>query len=1113
MRSNHSYAAKKSLRFINVRYAAIIIARFLHRLNLHCRVWPSLSAVVRGAQRGSKPAAADGTKSHWPNLMASLTTFKLVSLFAVSIMPANANVCTPFNYPANGPFPAVINGIDAVDWGVARIQWTSDTMPVTSQKIMYATAAEWAANPGVYGHTQGEGATYLNGTSVIQGSPLANLLPGTTYHVIGQSYAGGSWCTATDETFTTLAKPAGQILPQLPQTFSTTRPTVTGTVWTYGSNCGTSGTVSNNLQDCFNKAQPGDGIALPPGTYNTYQISIPRNPNAVLISSINGSTITSPSHGMANGQQIHLGAAGFPSFIPPPLNPGVTYKVINATANTFQASYDGINAVTFTNTGAGNIYYVKWPLTQNYVVVHSTAPASSLPPDGVRMDPVAYGSYLPNIQMNDPSRPLFYYGELSSYYWFQNIEFSTDPAVAAASGTGVDPVGFTTPYATNSVNDHIVHNQCAFMFSLPPSRAWYIQAEGSNIGYLNSYIRGLDWWQPFRAIPAATSTSSSLTIPAGSYYWVGAGGTIGTKKTCTTSGGSMSNFSGSGSYVIWMDPTNCSLVAQLQTGLTATVSGMTATSAASPILPTFTYVTTSGVSITQNTELGVGYGSVTNGVNNYQGDLRGQNGGNGEGGQGLAMASGPGPLMFVNTYLSGSGVTGIFATDNLTDLSSPCGGGTQVCPVQYNQGNITEQRSTITTNPCYFADSACWNGGNYSWRNLDEMKQAKYVRQDGNIFGPYFVEVSQGECGASHFTYNAGFLSTGFPAYADSSEWTFTNNTCLQTGAGGIYNGFSYTADWLPYPMKNAYVHNNLFLNDNGYAQYANLEPLGVAQSCGYGKIMQWGEYAQNLIFDHNTIYGRGGCAPWLYDEYTTLSSGMQLTNNIFDLVSDPSNPNLFTTGTYYQANEIFGGSADAPDCDTFQGTALFNCMSQFTWGGNVIVATWTNSKPGSQVDYTNAQIASVQSLFPSNTYFPTAGSARADRIAQVSWFNPSTGNLRLTHSSPYISGARASLDGLDVGVDMDALEAAQGKVSNVHTYGTSSTSTTVGFLAPDSFACTVDWGTSNFASGSGTFTRVANAGGQRVQNVTLAGLPAHALVYYRVNCAVQQPQGTVQLP
>ncbi len=91
----------------------------------------------------------------------------------------------------------------------------------------------------------------------------------------------------------------------------------------------------------------------------------------------------------------------------------------------------------------------------------------------------------------------------------------------------------------------------------------------------------------------------------------------------------------------------------------------------------------------------------------------------------------------------------------------------------------------------------------------------------------------------------------------------------------------------------------------------------------------------------------------------------------------------------------------------------------------------------------------------------------------------------------------------------MDALDAAQGKVSNVEAAPVSSTSATISFLAPDTFACSVDWRPAKAAG----FKRVPNAAHQRDQKVTLAALPAHALISYRVNCAVQQPSGTLQLP
>ena len=53
-------------------------------------------------------------------------------------------------------------------------------------------------------------------------------------------------------------------------------------------------------------------------------------------------------------------------------------------------------------------------------------------------------------------------------------------------------------------------------------------------------------------------------------------------------------------------------------------------------------------------------------------------------------------------------------------------------------------------------------------------------------------------------------------------------------------------------------------------------------------------------------------------------------------------------------------------------------------------------------------------------------------------------------------------MDGFDNGVDMDSLEAAQGKVSNVRAFDISRTSATVGFLAP---GCPGSWSTDNFAT------------------------------------------------
>ena len=154
----------------------------------------------------------------------------------------------------------------------------------------------------------------------------------------------------------------------------------------------------------------------------------------------------------------------------------------------------------------------------------------------------------------------------------------------------------------------------------------------------------------------------------------------------------------------------------------------------------------------------------------------------------------------------------------------------------------------------------------------------------------------------------------------------------------------------------------------------------------------------------------------------------------------------------------------------------------------------------------TQSDVTALAANFPggTQTIFP-AGQSIAARVASVGWFSAAAKNFRLASSSAYVSGGQKHAgDGLDIGANLDALEAAQGRVSNVHVFSLSSNSATVAFLAPDSFGCSVDWSTNGWS----TFTRVANADGSRAQTVGLSGLPGASAIAYRVNCAVMQPSG-----
>ena len=114
------------------------------------------------------------------------------------------------------------------------------------------------------------------------------------------------------------------------------------------------------------------------------------------------------------------------------------------------------------------------------------------------------------------------------------------------------------------------------------------------------------------------------------------------------------------------------MVAQLQTGITATASGMTVTTVASPAFPRYDFLSTSGNHLNGWNELNLESCTVGNGSNSCS-DQYALSSINPEGAIGLHVGGGPGPLMVVNNYIRGSGITGPFMSDDLTNGASPCG--------------------------------------------------------------------------------------------------------------------------------------------------------------------------------------------------------------------------------------------------------------------------------------------------------------------------------------------------------------------------------------------------------------------------------------------------------
>lgn len=245
-------------------------------------------------------------------------------------------------------------------------------------------------------------------------------------------------------------------------------------------------------------------------------------------------------------------------------------------------------------------------------------------------------------------------------------------------------------------------------------------------------------------------------------------------------------------------------------------------------------------------------------------------------------------------------------------------------------------------------------------------------------------------------------------------------------------------------------------------------------------------------MIDHNTIAGSYGSLPGLMTTEGTRVEGVQVTNN-FMLIDGA------TYGILEQAGNLM-----LPQC-TSNGEAAANCVftPSYVWDHNVMIGN----------GITQAALQAAWPIHASTNYIPANTS-----LSSVGWFNyqtpvalnGNTQNLDFHLKSNYCSGCGSpSSDGRDIGANIDALEAAQGKtiLIGVPASSITTTSATVVFVAPDAQGCPVDYSSTD-PTAIGSFTRVSDAGGVSERNVALTGLTTGTIYYYRVNCAVEQPTG-----
>lgn len=979
-----------------------------------------------------------------------------------------------------------VSGVNAdyIGTSTARICWTASGTPDANwrQRIRWGTTSSYEG--GAVGGIQNVYA--LATATVCMG--LGGLPPATTIHVCPQtsSDGGSSWSTCGSDTFATLARgtefPA---IPTLPETFSATYPDTSGyTVRDVDSDC--SNLNSHIYNAVYAQASAGSLIRIPAGTIctGTYTTPTDLSVRTFATSDVNTSTerITVIGHGWSAGQGIRFARGGcLPGSSPGspdafcqlrgPIAQGRVYYVVNPETDTFQvATSVGGSAIDLTDQGSGTNHIVPWPPAHtNEIIIRTATPDDEFAPAGTRLRGSEWGAKMATLRAAGgtwtTAAIVFSPGIGAHHIRLMGLEITHSDASANLSGSA-DPrptlalIDLDPAKALDSITlDRVWMHGLGY-----PNRIYrpIYQWDGKRMAIIDSDLSQWDFWRPGKSGLSPSLASQTVTITAGST-------TMRANQPCTASGSVTFTRTGgttsatSRAYVAL----DCTPTLEVPTGTTATCAGSmtdyqsnvracTVIEVASPAWPRDAY---NGFAAVPLAEITAGGGVWTAAADPY---------GNApstyitEGTQGMIGGWGPGPYRLENNYSEGVGLLWHF-DESATQHPAP--------------GDYVVRRNTFVMLDGKRTNGAGSNGLRYMHRNGVEWKNGRRILVEGNTWTNFWADVSSTGC--------AMLLTPQGGAQSQITDATIRYNTvdgsCFLTAIGGI----SY-AQWngSGKPLARVRLHDNI-IRLNGWTQYE-----AQARSQAVSLPFYVGYTAEDVRVEHNTLYDVRGPQSRFWHQIFQPSSGVRIANNILWMNNDD--------GSYGMGNE-FPGSWANPNCTSIAKSGMdcawkSGATAEYTFAKNLLVPYWTNSQAQTGLVNESTVSTNYSGLDP----FIATGASVEARLAHIGFFDES--DLRMRADSPYLS---VGTDGLQIGADIDALEAAQGKVKNVRVLSITSSGATVYFTAPDSTGCSVDRSTSsNFA----TFTRVANAGGARVQSVALSGLSSGTTYYARVNCAREQP-------
>jgi hypothetical protein len=441
---------------------------------------------------------------------------------------------------------------------------------------------------------------------------------------------------------------------------------------------------------------------------------------------------------------------------------------------------------------------------------------------------------------------------------------------------------------------------------------------------------------------------------------------------------------------------------------------------------------------------------------------------------------GPGPYLFENNYFSGTGNLMHHDEGGRAISDNPHGPG--YSQQHWVRGDYYYHRDTFhvpfehmyTYPPGSVPDEhrpagiPASDGLIYRNRQPLEWKSGERIKVDGLIFdGNFNMAIGSSQEIAMTSVCDQGIRD------AEITNTTFQHVPGIMVGMSSTEGGCTQTK-----PPIRLWFHNNLGWD----IQEMYWSKIGGFNS-GNGWVLEALGYEDARV-EHNTVFRNTGRAPSIAYLFDNRVEGVNITDNIFFLSN--GDPGIRQEGGSFHSGPNVCGSRPP-------GKAFIDCqLPGHVFANNLLLA--------------DRGRGDVQDLWPGND---NVVPSNPSNLNAVGWMSLSSKpNFRLRPDA----GVRAMTKGRgrdpkDLGADIDALEAAQGKVTLNEPSAITADGADINFVAPDAQGCPVDY-SSKDGNLIDDFKRVPDSGKERTRTVHLSGLVSATAYNYRVNCMVEQPTG-----